>query len=342
MDMSFARARAAEAYDEDDAVASNGEASSTTASQDESLLSLLHHLVERNYRFVAPTPATHARVIGRSERANARSLRDVLGWSLPFRSGAIDPTIENLLNAAKVLEADGELLRSKIRVSSLSEHLFLHSAFPTSEPDAVFFGPDSYRFADLIRAELTACPERAGAQIVDIGTGSGVGAIVASHACPLARVRMTDINPLALRLARINAAAAKVKTETFECSTLDAIEGELDIVTANPPYIIDPDCRLYRDGGAMHGGQVSLDMARMTLDRLAPGGRMILYTGSAIVGGEDALEQALSWEAHARDFDLRYREIDPDVFGEELETAVYSDVERIALVAAVISRPADA
>ena len=32
-------------------------------------------------------------------------------------------------------------------------------------------------------------------------------------------------------------------------------------------------------------------------------------------------------------------EIDPDVFGEELESPAYRDVERIALVAALIDRP---
>ena len=36
---------------------------------------------------------------------------------------------------------------------------------------------------------------------------------------------------------------------------------------------------------------------------------------------------------------LSYREIDPDVFGEELARPVYRDVDRIALVAAVITAP---
>jgi hypothetical protein len=317
-----------------------GKAPDQHMSQDDALLGLLRLLEQKRYAFVTPTPATHARVIGRVASRQARSLRDVLGWSLPFESGQIDADVEELLGRAGMLSRDGDAMRSKVRVSSLHDRLFLHSAFPTNDNDAVFFGPDSYRFADLVRAELTRCPERAGAQIVDIGAGSGVGAIIASLACPLAHVRMTDINPLALRFARINAKAAGVDAETFACDTLEAIDGEFDIVTANPPYIIDPGSRLYRDGGGMHGGQVSVDMTRMALDRLAPGGRMILYTGSAIVDGADELKRALAWEASAREFDLGYRELDPDVFGEELEQPAYRDVERIALVAAVITRPA--
>jgi len=307
--------------------------------QDESLLKMLHLLQEKNFQFVTPTPATHARVIARSYRQQAITLRDVLGWSLAFRRGSIDPDIESLMQQGEVLEDEGDLVRSTVRVSSLSGKLFLHSAYPTSESDAVFFGPDSYRFADLIQAELSRNPCSDGARIVDLGTGSGVGGVVASNCCPYARIEMIDINPLALRFARINAKAAGVEAWTFEDSTLAPITGKIDVVIANPPYIIDSERRLYRDGGTMHGGQVSLDMAKMALDRLAPGGRLILYTGSAIVDGQDALNQALSWEAAARKFDLHYRELDPDVFGDELDNAAYCDVERIALVSAVISCP---
>jgi hypothetical protein len=35
---------------------------------------------------------------------------------------------------------------------------------------------------------------------------------------------------------------------------------------------------------------------------------------------------------------LDYREIDPDVFGEELSKPIYADVERIAVVGAVITK----
>jgi hypothetical protein len=90
----------------------------------------------------------------------------------------------------------------------------------------------------------------------------------------------------------------------------------------------------------MRGGEVSLNMAKAALDRLAPGGRLILYTGSAIVGGLDALKGALEREAGTRDMKCRYQELDPDIFGEELDKTVYQDVERIALVAAVLERPA--
>lgn len=307
-------------------------------SADVELSHLLALLRDRGYRFVTPTPATHARVVARPDRQAAACVEDVLGWSLPYRPGDCDAAIEAILDRAGLTEPAGDRRRATIRVSLLHEHLFLHSAYPTEAADAVFFGPDSYRFADLIRDELRDCPARDGAQMVDIGTGSGVGAIVAATACPGLRIHMTDVNPAALRFARINAAAAGVSAAFHEGDGLAAIPGEIDVATANPPYVIDDGKRLYRDGGAMHGAQVSLDMATMAMDRLAPGGRLILYTGSAIVRGRDPLEAALAAAAAARGCTMRYREIDPDVFGEELENALYRDVDRIALVAAVVTR----
>lgn len=304
---------------------------------DAALLELLRLLDRRGYRFVTPTPASHARVLGRAGREEASCLTDVLGWSLPFRPG-VDPEVEALLDAAGAIAQDGEHRRATVRVSSLHDRLFVHSAYPTDATDAVFFGPDSYRFADLIRAELTADPLGPEANIVDIGTGSGVGGIVAALAGEGARVSMTDVNPAALRLARINAAAAGVDPVLIESNTLAGVAEPIDLATANPPYIIDADGRAYRHGGGMLGGEVSLDMARMATERLAPGGRLILYTGSSIVDGADPLHAALEALATEQGCTLRYREIDPDVFGEELSNPAYAEVDRIALVAAVMTR----
>jgi hypothetical protein len=70
--------------------------------------------------------------------------------------------------------------------------------------------------------------------------------------------------------------------------------------------------------------------------RLEPRGRLILYTGSAIVEGRDALREALEREVAALGGSLRYCELDPDIYGEELAKPAYADVERIAAVGAVV------
>jgi methylase of polypeptide subunit release factors len=302
------------------------------------LLALLAELKRRAYHFVASTPATHERVVARRRLARAGDLRDVFGWSRPFAPGALDSDLLALLADAGLIERlDGGLQRSQVRVSSLGQDLYVHTAFPTQAEDAVFFGPDSYRFARLIAAELERLP--APARVLDIGTGSGVGAIVAGRAYPGARLVGTDINPRALRFAAVNAEAAGFAIDLVEAETLDPLPGSFELILANPPYMIDGSSREYRDGGAMHGGGVTLEMTRAALPRLATGGRLLLYTGSAIIEGEDRLRAALADCAAAARASLDYREIDPDVFGEELAKPAYAQVERIAVVRAVFTAP---
>jgi SAM-dependent methyltransferase len=320
-------------------MASPGGAAARSARRS-ALLALLHHLSAVDYHFVTISPASHRRVLARHGTQPARSREDVLGWSRPFAPGTIDPEVERLLQDAEVLEdtADG-LRRSRIRVSTVHHRLLLHSAYPTNAEDDVFLGPDSYRFADLISRELAQAPLRPGETIVDIGTGSGIGAIVAADMAPGTAIFMTDINPRALALARINAEAAGLAITAVEGRNLGGVPDPVDLAIANPPYIIDPAGRAYRDGGRQHGGEISVEMACAALAVLKPGGRFILYTGSAIVAGVDLLKAALVDVAGANGCTMRYCEIDPDVFGEELKAAHYRDVDRIAVVAAVMTRP---
>lgn len=302
--------------------------------EDQALRTLLQALHTLDYQFVTPTPATHARVLARLEVApGSPNLRAILGWSQAFYwDDDPDGQIVKLLESAGALErGQNGQMRSLIRVSSLDQQLYLHSAFPTTQSDAVFFGPDSYRYAAFLRAELPRL--HPSESLVDIGAGSGVGGIVAASLLPGARITLTDINDKALRFARINAAFNGVRAAFVQADALSGVDGAIDCIIANPPYIADPARRAYRDGGGMHGGELSLRWAREAAKRLERGGAFLLYTGSAIVGGEDKLKAALHEALDG--FDISYREIDPDVFGEELEREDYADVERIAVVGLV-------
>src|SRR3546814_7234179 len=98
---------------------------------------------------------------------------------------------------------------------------------------------------------------------------------------------------------------------------------------ANPPYITDAAHRLYRDGGGMHGAEISMEMARAAVERLAPEGRFILYTGSAIIDGHDFVRASLEQIAASNNCQLRYWEIDPDVFGEERSEEHTSELQSL-------------
>lgn len=107
-----------------------------------------------------------------------------------------------------------------------------------------------------------------------------------------------------------------------------------DLVVANPPYLNDATERAYRHGGGSHGQKLAADMLAAALPRLAPGGTMLLYTGAALVDGCDTFLKAAR---HVLDtapgtWQWRYRELDPDVFGEELDNPAYRDTDRIAAV----------
>lgn len=307
----------------------------------DALCRLLHCLKARGYNFVTTTPASHARVLARDRDRIADDLRDIFGWGLPFEESVVDREIMALLMAADAVRRDPRgRWRCRYRVSSLDDFLLLHSAFPTSERDAVFFGPDSYRFAAFIRQELEHRPMARGGTCVDIGAGTSAGALVAAASSSELSLVMTDINAEALRLAEINARAAGAQAALLMSDSLDGVAGAVDLALANPPYIVDPAGPRYRDGGAMHGMEVALDMARMAIGKLAPGGRLLLYTGSAIVDGQDRLFQSLVDLVSRTGDALRYREIDPDVFGEELDGEAYRDVDRIAVVGAVVERNA--
>ncbi|WP_435036145.1 methyltransferase [Pseudomonas neuropathica] len=302
------------------------------------LLQLGRRLLADGYRFVTPTPLTHQRVNQRDEGQMADSLRDVFGWSRPFAPGLLSADEQRQLQEAQVIDAYEGQLKSRVRWSSLDDLLFVHSAFPTEAADAVFFGPDTYRFAQLIHAHLQqnfAPIQRA----VDIGCGAGVGAIVIGRARREAQVLALDINPAALRLTAINAALAEVANVEVQASDLlQGVDGEFDLIVANPPYMADPAERAYRHGGGTLGAGLSLRIVEQALNRLAPGGSLLLYTGVAMVDGRDPFLDTVLPRLDEKRFGWTYRELDPDVFGEELLNPGYQRVDRIAVVALTVTR----
>lgn len=322
--------------------------------KEKALIAIGKFLEGDGYAFTAITPASHAIVNARmakagEEAATARSLRDIFGWSRPFGPTAIAPQVLAWLEAAGELESVSGSWRSKVRYSTLKGSLYVHSAFPTVDANAVFFGPDTYRFADLIERTLAGRSGIPVRRILDIGCGSGAGGLFLAGKLPSQglQVFLSDINMRALRYARVNAALCGRGSDqangmgnasVFIGDTVRAIKGPLDIIVSNPPYLVDAEARLYRNGGGASGCDLSVRIVKESIPLLAPGGMLILYTGTPVVEGRHVFREALAPILAGTGIESEYAELDPDVFGEELAHPAYASADRLAVVSLVLRR----
>ena len=327
----------------------------------QALVKLLQAVKRTNYNFTTITPLSHATVNARPGNqwvkinqafatphlANTpnRILCEIFGWSRAFHQIDLNPAIFELMLEADVLSPYQNGWLSTIRISTFEDktfgrQFFIHSAYPTNQEDSVFFGPDTYRYLHEINIQNNSnfTVKRA----IDIGTGAGPAAILIGLQHPQAEVYAVDINHRALELTSVNAEVANATNVIpIYSDLLSGLDGKFDLITANPPYLVDQDQRAYRHGGGDFGASLSFAIVESSIPRLSPGGSLLLYSGVAINEGIDAfrnqvqnhlltlpMSQYLKWS---------YREIDPDIFGEELSNACYDETDRIAAVVLIIT-----
>ena len=312
----------------------------------DALLALLRAVAHTGYRFKSITPLSHSYVNARpgnewarpqnQSAGNDQALRDIFGWSRPFRQDAVPAEIFYLMKRANILDKFHDGWRSKVRISSLEDVLYLHSPYPTTDEHSVFFGPDTYRYVQHIQHTLSV--RAAGVnRAADIGSGAGPGAITIALHHPSAEVFALDINTAALELTAANAATAGTDNVVpLYSDLLSGVPGKFDLITANPPYLVDKDQRAYRHGGGALGADLSLAIIDAAIPRLSAGGTLLLYTGVAIVDGTDpfriAAEERIAASGLSASLTMSYLEIDPDIFGEELLNPCYANTDRIAAV----------
>lgn len=299
------------------------------------LTALGGYLLDKGYGFTTVTPATHARVLARTGMRTGTSLREIFGWNLPFEASALPQSLLARLLAGGVVRTNEDgLLHSTVRFASIDGHIYAHDGYPTIAPDAVFFGPDTYRFINAVRARLAPCD-----LLIDVCCGSGAGGLEAAAGIA-ERVVLADINPKALAFAAVNCLLRNnYKAVLFQTDLLSGIDERPDAIIANPPYLADPLGRTYRDGSGELGTGLALRILRESMTLLAPRGQLLLYTGSPVVDGIDHFAAAALPLARAHGAEISYEEIDPDVFGEELETPLYAAVDRIAAVVLSLRMP---
>lgn len=121
--------------------------------------------------------------------------------------------------------------------------------------------------------------------LVDIGTGSGAIAVTAKLEHPSWQVIATDVSPEALSIASTNAARLGADVAFIAGSLLEPIEGTVDIIAANLPYVdqawerfspetdYEPALALFADNSGL---QLIYDLLDQAPDALRDNGFILL------------------------------------------------------------------
>jgi methylase of polypeptide subunit release factors len=223
------------------------------------------------------------------------------------------------LGETGLADVRGEVV-PKARIVPVDELLVAADGYSRAQDD-----PPEYvaNYSPTSRFLHALTPRRRIGDALDVGTGSGVHALLAAeHA---RRVVATDVNPRALHFTELNAALnGLTNVETRRGSLFEPVDGErFDLITCNAPYVVSPERRwVYRDAGfdadalserivreaARHladDGFASLNVSWIAADAAAPDERVVAWaegTGcdSWILVAEEAdpLGHAAAWNSH--------------------------------------------
>lgn len=148
-------------------------------------------------------------------------------------------------------------------------------------------------FVPRLRTELLATEAvalaRPGATVVDMCCGSGAIAAVVSAAVANVEVFAVDIEPAAVACARRNLPGAFVAEGDLDAPLPERLQGRVDVLIANTPYVPSGDvrwlpreARLHEPTVTIDGGIDGLDIQRrvtaLAARWLAPGGHLLVET----------------------------------------------------------------
>ncbi|TDD56946.1 methyltransferase domain-containing protein [Nonomuraea terrae] len=134
----------------------------------------------------------------------------------------------------------------------------------------------SHLLGEAVLAEV-----REGDRVLDMGTGSGVNAILA--ASKAAEVLAVDVNPAAVEAARRNAERNGVadRVEVRLSDVYEAVDGRFDLIVFDPPYRWFTPRDASELAGADPGYRAMTAFFRGARAHLTPGGRMLIGFGTS-------------------------------------------------------------
>lgn len=143
-------------------------------------------------------------------------------------------------------------------------------------PDVMPITPMSHLLGEAIRSEA-----RAGELVLDMGTGSGVNAVLAARNG--ARVVAVDINPEALEAARVNADRNGVGklVDVRHSDVFSSVTESFDLIVFDPPFRWFAPRSLFEAAMTDEGYGAMTRFFRRALDHLLPDGRMLIFFGTS-------------------------------------------------------------
>ncbi|MFZ2170391.1 MAG: peptide chain release factor N(5)-glutamine methyltransferase [Methylococcaceae bacterium] len=155
-------------------------------------------------------------------------------------------------------------------------------------PDVLIPRPETELLVEL---SLNLIPANKPFSVIDLGTGSGIIAIILATELPHVHVSATDISLAALRIARLNANKHRANNiQFYQSDWFDNVpDVKFNLIISNPPYIAENDNHL-QQGDIRFEPQTALCAAEQGLrdikiiadtarNRLEHGGHLLIEHG---------------------------------------------------------------
>jgi methylase of polypeptide subunit release factors len=204
---------------------------------------------------------------------------------------ALGPPGVEALEATALAEV-GEEVSLRSRILPIGKLLLASDGFSLEAED-----PPDYvaTYTPTARVLDSLTPRRSVERALDVGTGSGIHALLAAqHA---RHVVATDVNDRALAYTQLNAGLSGItNVECRRGSLFEPVAGEtFDHVTCNAPYVVSPEQRwAYRDSG-FRGDEVSERVVELAAAHLSAGGFAAVQVSWLAGDEKTADERVLTW-----------------------------------------------
>lgn len=239
-----------------------------------------------------------ARAWARERLANAGidsvdpDVRELLEWACDASSQWDLPAELNEEQAEKLRSAVGERAL-RIPLQHVTSRMFFRGLTLAAHPGVFVVRPETEVLAGLaIDEAMSVVGSRGEARVVDLCAGSGaIGLAVATETTRTEVWAVEkEAEPFALACQNRDAVGVPclhlVRADATDPATLAHLDGMVDVVVTNPPYVpademptqpeasADPHVALY--GGSPDGTEIPARIARRALTLLRPGGVLLM------------------------------------------------------------------